>query len=317
MSKNIVFFNHHLDLRGTNTSMYNYAKYNEEILGNTSLIASWVGADSWPSSYSKFKARFDTRLVTPETLDEYLETVGADFFYHQRYGVVEFIPKEVPALIHAVFNTNSPHGHKYFYVSDWLAKLNGKPPTENSIPLIVDDFPPQQKSIRKQLGISDNQFLFGYHGDKFDLPWVRAVVEDICRSHEDYVFVFMHSRQFHVGEKPKNLIYIDGTWNMQEKSDFIHSCDAMIDGCTIGETFGMSVAEFTICNKPVVTWGSPPDRAHLEYMGHKAFLYNSEEELRNIILTIRDLPRYAEYRDCYDACSPLNIMKRFKNICLQ
>ena len=40
MSKKIVVFSHNgICLRGTTVAMYDYADYNEKILGNTSIIA--------------------------------------------------------------------------------------------------------------------------------------------------------------------------------------------------------------------------------------------------------------------------------------
>jgi hypothetical protein len=50
-----------------------------------------------------------------------------------------------------------------------------------------------------------------------------------------------------------------------------------------GETFGLSIAEFSINNKPIITCPSG-DLEHIKILGEKAILYKSKEELLNIFM---------------------------------
>ena len=195
--------------------------------------------------------------------------------------------------------------------------MNNKDPSLFSVPLMVDYLPSQTENIRSSLGISKDQLVFGYHGNNFDIPWVRQEVENIAKNSNDFVFIFMHTNHFHTSSpKPENIKYIDGTWDMQKKSNFIHSCDAMIDGCTMGQTFGMSIAEFALCNKPIITWKNPPVKAHIDYIGNKALLYEDSVELNNIITNFRNISKHSLYEDCYESCLPHKAIKRFESVCL-
>ena len=72
-----------------------------------------------------------------------------------------------------------------------------------------------------------------------------------------------------------------------DKARFIQTCDMMIHGRTVGETFGIAIGEF-FYNKPVMTNFSVPgnllsDNCHVEILGKKGFIYKSGEEVKSII----------------------------------
>jgi hypothetical protein len=88
---------------------------------------------------------------------------------------------------------------------------------------------------------------------------------------------------------------------MEYKTKFINTCDAMIHARQMGETFGLSIAEFSITNKPIITCLCG-DLEHVHILGDKAILYRSVEELLHIfnhIQTIlkskQDWRAYTEY----------------------
>ena len=57
---NIAFYSNQLCLRGTETALFQYAKYNEEILGNKSFIISLQNADL--AAKPKFDQQFPNRV---------------------------------------------------------------------------------------------------------------------------------------------------------------------------------------------------------------------------------------------------------------
>ena len=61
MEKNILFFDPNLNERGSSIAIYDYADYNETILGNKSTIISLKNNSL--KSFNKFKSRFNTILV--------------------------------------------------------------------------------------------------------------------------------------------------------------------------------------------------------------------------------------------------------------
>ena len=59
--KKIAFHSNQLGIRGTEVAMYQYAKYNEEILGNKSIIVSFPNRDH--GAIEKFRERFEVVLM--------------------------------------------------------------------------------------------------------------------------------------------------------------------------------------------------------------------------------------------------------------
>ena len=104
-----------------------YAKYNEEILGNKSVIFTFPNKDM--GAFEKFKERFEVVVMEWWDYEHYLVENNFDYLYLIKMGANDgYCLTKIPTLVHAVFRFNEPHGHKYFYVSDWLAKDQGYNP---------------------------------------------------------------------------------------------------------------------------------------------------------------------------------------------
>ena len=76
-------------------------------------------------------------------------------------------------------------------------------------------------------------------------------------------------------------------FDLEEKVRFVQTCDAMLHARAEGETFGLAVAEFSLCNKPVITWSASQDRYHIEVLGQKGIYYRAAEDLRRILRVFR------------------------------
>ena len=57
-----------------------------------------------------------------------------------------------------------------------------------------------------------------------------------------------------------NIIHAQATADMEYKTKFINTSDAMIHARLEGESFGLSCGEFSIRNKPVITWDGSHER---------------------------------------------------------
>ena len=108
-----------------------------------------------------------------------------------------------------------------------------------------------------------------------------------------------------------NVLFLDGNYDLHEKSSFVNACDAMIHARSGGETFGLAVAEFAQANKPVITYSLSGERCHLDILGERAILYSNEDEVYDIL---NNLPNYVKYNDYYlpyEQFSPEIIMNKF------
>jgi hypothetical protein len=64
-------------------------------------------------------------------------------------------------------------------------------------------------------------------------------------------------------------------------------------------------------NKPVITYSLSGERSHLEILGDRAILYNTGEDLYDILNNLKSYIKYDDYYKAYDNHSPEKIMERF------
>ena len=312
--KIVAFHSNELNVRGTNVAMYDYAVYNESILGNKSYIISNANADL--SALDKFKNRFEVFLYNKfEDSYAFAAEKGIEYVYYVKAGDRD--GREIPntkSLIHAVFQHRDEHGDVYAYISEWLAKRMNMP--ENYIPYMVD-MPIAKKNYRAKLGIPDDAIIIGRHGGytEFDLPFVYNSIYNALIVRNDIYFLFMNTKAF--GRKHKNIIHIQGTYDMQHKSDFINTCDYMIHGRNMGESFGLAIGEFLYHDKPVISWSGGNDRNHVEMMSDKGIWYSNEIDLTSLLSTISTNNNpIGYYKSIVQKFTPEAVMNQFNKIFL-
>ena len=309
--KKIAFHSNHLNLRGIEVNLYNYAKYNEEILGNKSII--FVHPTSDLTSLSKFKERFEVNILDWENEKSYIEQNNFDYFYVSKMGIRDkYLIESVPTIVHAVFRFNNPHGYKYLYISDWLATDQGYDPEMYSLPYICEKLPSPEYDLREKLSLDSSKTVFGYYGgnDSFDIPFVKnEVIPRIVKDRNDIVFIFMNIDKFI--DHP-NVLFLKGSYNLYEKSSFVNACDAMLHARFRGETFGLAVAEFSQENKPVITYSDSSEKCHIDILGDKSILYSDGFSLYNILNNLEDYIHHNDYYEPYLKFSPKIIINKFK-----
>jgi hypothetical protein len=314
--KTIAFHSNQLGMRGTEVALYDYAKYNEDILGNKSLIMS--SPHSELSSLSKFKERFNVELRDFYSYQDYCNKNKVDYLYIIKAGGRSdgICLADTPCLIHAVFRANEPHGHKYFYVSDWLARDQGYDAETHGLNHIVPPLRPSAYDLRDRLGIPESKTVFGCYGGstEFNINFVHQAIKRITQERDDIVFLFMNINEF--CEKNDNIIHLPGTWVLEEKTSFIEACDVMLHARSGGETFGCAVAEFSMGNKPVITYNGSGERCHIEMLGERGIYYNGYEDLYEILTNIHNYIVYDDYYKSYNCCAPEIIMDKFNKMFL-
>lgn len=310
--KKIAFHSNQLGIRGTEVAMYQYAKYNEEILGNKSVIVSFPNRDH--GSIEKFKDRFEVVLMEWWEYEIYLTQNNFDYLYLIKMGANDgYCLQTIPCLIHAVFRFNDPHGHKYFYVSDWLAKDQGYDPETYSLPHICEKLPEAEYNFREKHFIPENARVFGCYGGskEFNIESTKKAICKTVENHDDIYFIFMNIQEF--ADHPQIKFY-PGNYDLKEKSAFVNACDAMIHARIGGETFGLAVSEFALSNKPVITYELSGERSHLDILDKRAILYKGYEDLLDIFVNFPLYINYTDYDLPYKQFSPELIMKKFKKL---
>jgi hypothetical protein len=321
----IAFHSMQLGYRGTEITMFDYAFYNQKLLGHESIIIS-------PSTRnlhakSKFDEHFNVFLyddpinydrkdvAARRSITEICEREKVDALYVIKGGEIDgFQSDACKNLIQCVFRSDEPHGDVYSVQCDYMNLKHGT--NWPVVPCMVH-LPESSESLRDDLGIPQEAFVFGRHGgvetwwDGGPSKWVYQVIEHALNIRSDLWFVFMNTPRFTMHER---ALFLDPSVDLLHKSKFVNTCDAMIHSRVDGETFGLSVAEFSIKNKPVVT--NPVhcgDKAHIMMLGEKCLHYSDPQQLAHILLGIsKDFVRSKNWDAYSHFCNPEYVMKQFK-----
>jgi hypothetical protein len=317
----IAFHSNQLGLRGTEVSLYNYALYNEEVLGNESVIITFEHTNL--EAKMKFSDRFETLVEPWNKYEEVLKSKHVDYLYMQKAGWNDgYSLSNIPTLIHCVFRGFQPHGYRHAFISDYLAEVEGYNPNLFSIPYLVNDLPKSSFSLREQLHIPSKDIVLGYHGgeNQFSISYAKKAIERVLCVRDDIQFIFLNIKPWINHPKAH---FLPGTYNMDYKAAFIEACDGMIHARADGETFGMSIAEFAVKDKPVITQGFAPDWSHLMMLNDTGIYYHSEKQLYCILKDFEKVveekrkevksfsKNYLKYAD------PSYVMEKFKFVYLQ
>jgi len=308
--KIIAFLSNKLTLRGTEITLYDYADYNEKILGNKSIIITRDYEkiknefDVDIQAYQKFQSRFRVEYYANNNpikeLDSIVETNHIDYLYIIKAGQKDgLISTKCKNLIHCVFLPNGPHGDVYSVVGQTVNNIS-----RTNFPVVphMIILPDTNMDLREELHIPKNAIVFGRYGGKetFDIPFAHAVIKDILKLRSDIYFIFMNT---HVFYNHTNIIYLPGNSCMIYKRKFINTCDALLHARCGGETFGITCGEFAVCEKPVITWNNSRANEHLLILKDKAVIYENGYELFDILntFTIKQwiYVLYSRKRDAY------------------
>jgi len=316
--KIIAFHENSLNIRGSSVSLYDYAHYNEIMLGNKSIIlipkSSIKERKNDQIAINKFKKRF--RLFFYDDFEQILEDEKCDVFYVIKYGTNDGIfSRKIKTCVHCVFSMTEEHGDVYAGVSQQIAEKFGK---TLFVPHMISlEQSKTDENLRAKLGIPLNGKVFGYHGgnDSFNILFAIESVKRAVRVLDNIWFVFINIPKF---DNHPNIFFLEKITDPDEKNKFISTCDACIEAQRYGQSFGLSLGEFSVNNKPIITYGGYDvmNDNYKKILGNNALYYNNQEELMNIFSDFdkslyinKDLNFYKEY-------SPEKVMEQFAKIFL-
>ena len=315
----IAFHSNQLGLRGTEVALYDYARYNEELLGNESLV---VYPKQSPGNHRKAIDRFASRFKTHaydalSEVERLVEGANIDKFYAIKSGAKDaIVVSGCENLIHAVFpqNYDEVHGDRYAFVSEWLAKHC----SDGAIPFVphIVSLPITHYKLRAHLEIPEDAFVVGGYGgeDSFDVPFAPDAIRSALEKRPNLFFLFANFKPFLTHDR---VTFFPGTPNPQFKADFIGACDCMLHARLLGESFGLACGEFSIRNKPVITYALSEQRSHIDILGEKALSYNDGPELQQFLEELDHDYIKARNWDAYsEKFNPKSVMSKFVEVFL-
>ena len=318
MKKTIAFYQPHLDIQGTGVSNYDYAHFNQVILGNKSyMICDKDCKHTHPLAAEKFKESMEVIELegaqNMPLLEKKLEELDVDAVYIQKCGKKDdgrFVNNK-PMFIHAVGCENDPHGEVYAYVSEWLSQHSSN--SEHPFIPYMLNLPNGSEDFRANLNIPEDATVFSRLGGHYgwDIPFVNEAIKEALRLRDDIYFIFAQTPQF---LNHPRVIFVEPFANLKTKRKFINTADAMIHARGIGESFGMACAEYSFCNKPVITFEGSPERNHIATLKDKGVYYSNGMQLVNIFKDFRKEPQ--KDWNAYKDFSPEKVMAKFDQVFL-
>lgn len=311
----VAFWDNQLCERGTTVSLFDYAYYNQKLLGNESYIFYDVYAKNNNTRIvENFNKHFTVHATTGfEQVDKYLVEYGIDHIYIIKSGQKDTrLSKVAKNCVHCVFNCMQPHGEVYSSVSPYVRGNNGRYPV---VPHMIN-IPTHHEHMREHLGIPSSSIVFGnYAGKKqFDIPYVHEAVYNVARSNPNIYFIYANVQKF--CEPLPNIIHLPTIVTRYGKTRFINTCDAMLWGRRTGETFGLAIGEFSSLNKPVIATKNTRDQAHVGFLNDKAIWYESKEELTQILTKYNREEAMKTNWNAYKDYTPEKVMKIFNRVYL-
>jgi GR25 family glycosyltransferase involved in LPS biosynthesis len=313
---NVALHVNSFTIRGSEIALYDYACYITTLLGHNAIIVAPTnhkehvhpntGFTYDSDIEDKFRKSFEIYEYTE--LNQTLENIGADIFYVLKSGEKDnFVAHNIPSLIHCVFicNDENKHGDVYACISENINYCNAP-----VVPHICHNLPKTDEKL-----FSDNStYIFGCYGgyEAFDIDLVHNTIKKVVEERDDITFLFMNIKKF---IEHKQVKFFDKKTGLYDKSKFINSCTAMIHGRSIGESFGMSIAEFTTLGKPIITWkhdGLPnknEDLHHIDVLKDSGIYYKDSDSLYEILTNFSKYEKPPlNYADIF---SPHIVMDKF------
>ena len=307
----IAFWDNGLGERGTSVALYDYAHFNETILGNQSIIMYNTSHYSNNENViNKFTDRFTVYGVDNwNKVDDILLLEKCDILYIIKAGENEGqFSRVCKTVVHVVFYCSDPHGDVYASIAPWVDHNNGNFPV---VPHMIN-LPNNLDNLRSHLNIPENAVVFGRHGgyEQFDIPYVHNIVYNIALTNPNIYFLFLNTKSF--CDPLPNIIHLPTIVDLKEKATFINTCDAMLWARSGGETFGLAIGEFSIKNKPVLCCYSGA-LSHIHLLKDKAILYD-ENNLKDILLNFNREEMEKQDWNAYKEYTPEKVIEIFKKV---
>ena len=315
---NIAFYVDEMNLRGVANSTYQFAYQNKKILKNKSIIFyNKKNYRNLNNVIKKFNSKFKVIGISEfREIDNYKDKLLIDFIYVQKSGNKDnWVSNEIKTLVHSVYpqKINQVHGYKFAYISEWLSKSF----SNNKIPFVplITEVSKTKKNLKKKLKISKDKLVLGCYGGEssFDLKFAQSAIKAVINKRKDIFFLFLNINKFC---SHRQIKFLKGTTNENLKKKFVNSCDAMIYGRSLGESFGLSCGEFAIENKLIISYKFNRHRSHRYNIPSSQFIeYKSYKSLVKILFNLKK--RSAIYNNKYQNYPNRKVIKVFQNVFLK
>lgn len=308
----ITLHDNSMSVRGTTVALYDYAYFLKKIYNiECSILFDCNHPANNLKVVEKFAKEFSISCYTDRSqIDFYLQKNKADAFFMIKCGKPDgIISTTCSNWINAIgiCSITDVHGDKFAMGSKWLSDITDR--QIDYVPYMVN-LPEVAEDMREEIGIPRDAIVFGRNGghDTFDIGFVKKAITEIVEEKKDIYFIFQGTEQFAQHER---IIFLPSSPDLNTKVKFINTADACLHAREIGESFGLTCAEFSSKNKPVITWSESRERNHIDILGAKGIYYRNYDDIKNILLNFK--PSHDIDWNCYREYYPEPVMAKFKS----
>jgi hypothetical protein len=306
--------------RGTGVALYDYADYFERLACGRSFIGGVLVGEDY--ALPKFQRRFGDRVLlfsnSTWTLQSAVESFGIDTIYVLEANLRTSLPHVEGAeiLVHVVFDGLK----KVADLRNKFAVVSPSVPHPSSMPVVphIVALVPSIDSLRQELAIPAEAIVFCRHGGPttFDIQAAREGVCEYARRHLNNFVLLLNTDPSPCEAGLTNIVHLPAVTDLAHKARFLATCNACVHGRTLGETFGLAIAECSLLGLPVYTFhkADPSSDFHLRVLGTHARLYASAQDLTAAMEAFDLAEAEAQrsvYMHLYDRFSPSAVMFDF------
>ena len=316
--RKVAFWLNELCERGTAIAVFDYAYYNQKMFGNISYILYEKNSvHNMQEVIEKFSKEFCVHGCNDfSEADPFLQKHNIDLLYIIKAGGNDGkISKVAKNFIHCVFVADDPHGDVYACISDSVVGHQQHMPI---LPHMIN-LPQHHEDMREHLGIPKDATVYGRYGGKqqFSVIGIHHLVEKVAKENPQMYFIFVNTDVF--CPPLPTIIHLNAIIDLHEKRKFINTCDAMIWARADGETFGLSIGEFSTCNRPVIAFLHENISAdyHIKTLKKNAYWFRTAEEFVNILTGFnRETAKLSDW-NMYKEFTPEKVMQKFQELVLK
>ena len=305
----IILHDNSLNIRGTTVAIYDYGYYLKRMGYDVRIMYNGNDSATDELVISKFRTEFGDVLYKYNdynNMQDLINEISPDYFFAIKSGYYDNVissNKNVKNLIMAVGVSRDIHGDRYYYCSKWLSMVCGGDyvPHMINLPNVVGDY-------RSDFNIPNDAIVItrtGGHGT-FDLDFVKSAIIDTIHKRNDVYYIMQNVDRFIEHDR---VIYIDKMVSLEDKVKLINTSDYLLHARNQGESFGITIGEYNIKNKGIISYVHSPEKNHNLILGNNAIWYGTYADMCYILENIDK----REYPNMYSEYMPDVVMDRFKN----
>jgi hypothetical protein len=316
--RKVAFWLNDLGERGTAVAVYDYAYFNQHMFNNQSYILYEKDNQfNIPEVIDKFQKQFIIHGFNNfSEVDQYLKQHDITTLYIIKSGADDKkVSKFAKTFVHCVFDCTQPHGDTYAAISDSVVGW------ESNIPVLphMINLPDHSEDMRTKLSIPKDATVFGRYGGKhqFNISGIHTILFQIACNNPNLYFIFANTEHF--CPPLRNIIHLNTITDLHEKRKFINTCDAMLWARSDGETFGLSIGEFSTCNKPIIAYKHEniSSNFHIKTLKNNALWFRTADEFMKILTSFNRESVKQKYWNMYTEYTPEKVMNIFRRLVLE